>query len=487
MLNYLKKESCITRTENGAATYASTASNCLDLFATIGAIRREPEQEIISRFIKAYAEERDIAMKILFFGRDVRGGLGERRVFRVIVNWLADHEPEALQKNIAFIPEYGRFDDLLALMGTACEKDAMDVIKNQLKKDMEADTEVSLLAKWLPSINASSRETVRLGKRIARYLGMSDEQYRKILVQLRKKIQIIENNLREKDYSFDYGKQPSKALFKYRKAFVRNDGVRYAQFLEQVKAGTATIHTGTLMPYDVIAPCFDGWSARSKLSEAERRTMDVTWNSLENFGTNENALVVVDGSGSMYGGGQPMPMAVALSLGIYFAERNTGVFHNHFITFSARPQLVELKGRDIAEKVRYCAEYNEVANTNLQAVFEVIIKTAVKHAVPQEDMPKKIYIVSDMEFDSCINHADITNFAYAQKLFKKHGYQLPDIVFWNVASRNKQQPVAMNEMGVALVSGCTPRLFSMVAGGVTTPYAAMMEIIESERYAQISA
>ena len=118
--------------------------------------------------------------------------------------------------------------------------------------------------------------------------------------------------------------------------------------------------------------------------------MDVTWNSLENFGTNENALVVVDGSGSMYGGGQPMPMAVALSLGIYFAERNTGVFHNHFITFSARPQLVELKGRDIAEKVRYCAEYNEVANTNLQAVFEVIIKTAVKHAVPQEDMPKKI-------------------------------------------------------------------------------------------------
>ena len=148
---------------------------------------------------------------------------------------------------------------------------------------------------------------------------------------------------------------------------------------------------------------------------------------------------------------------------------------------------MELKGRDIAEKVRYCAEYNEVANTNLQAVFEVIIKTAVKHAVPQEDMPKKIYIVSDMEFDSCINHADITNFAYAQKLFKKHGYQLPDIVFWNVASRNKQQPVAMNEMGVALVSGCIPRLFSMVAGGVTTPYAAMMEIIESERYAQISA
>lgn len=487
MLNYLKKESCMTRTENGAATYESTASNCLDLFAAIGALRREPEQEIISRFIKAYAEERELAMKILFFGRDVRGGLGERRVFRVIVNWLADHEPESLRKNIALIPEYGRFDDLLVLMGTACEKEAVEVIKSQLKRDMEADEEVSLLAKWLPSVNASSKETVRLGKRIARYLGMTDEQYRKVLVQLRKKICIIENNLREKDYSFDYAKQPSKAMFKYRKAFARNDGARYQQFLEQVQNGAATMHTGTLMPYDVIAPCFDGWSARRKLSEAERRTMDVTWNSLENFGTDENALVVVDGSGSMYGGGQPMPMAVALSLGLYFAERNNGMFHNHFITFSARPQLIEIKGRDIAEKVRYCAEYSEVANTNLQAVFELIVKTAVKHSVPQKDMPKKIYIVSDMEFDSCIDQADVTNFAYAQKLFERYGYPMPDIVFWNVVSRNKQQPVTMNEMGVALVSGCSPRLFSMVAGGVASPYAAMMEIIELERYAQISA
>lgn len=487
MLNYLKEESNMTLTENGAATYQSTTSGCMDLFAAIGAIRRESEQEIIDRFIKAYAEDSDIAMKILFFGRDVRGGLGERRVFRIIVNWLADHEPESLRKNITLISEYGRFDDLLALMGTVCEKDAMQVIKNQLEKDMKAEAEVSLLAKWLPSVNASNKETVRMGKRIARYLDMSDAQYRKVLVELRKKIRIIENNLREKDYSFDYSKQPSKAMFKYRKAFARNDGERYQQFLEQVQNGTAVMHTGALMPYDVIAPCFESWYARCKLSESERRSMDVTWNSLENFGTDENALVVVDGSGSMYGGGQPMPIAVALSLGIYFAERNTGAFHNHFITFSARPQLVEIKGRDIAEKVRHCAKYCEAANTNLQAVFKLILKAAVKHSVPQEDMPKKIYIVSDMEFDSCIYNADVTNFTYAQKLFKGRGYQLPDIVFWNVASRNKQQPVTKNEMGVALVSGCTPRLFSMVAGGAASPYTVMMEIIESERYALISA
>lgn len=487
MLNYLKNESNMTLTENGAATYESTNSGCLDLFAAIGAVRRESEREIIGRFIKAFAEDSNAAMKILFFGRDVRGGLGERRVFRVIVNWLADHEPESLRKNIALIPEYGRFDDLTALMGTACENDAVMVIKDQLKKDMEAGAEVSLLAKWLPSVNASNKETVRMGRHIARRLGLSDAQYRKILVELRGKIHIIENNLREKDYSFDYSKQPSKAMFKYRKAFLRNDADRYQKFLEQVQNGSAEMHTGTLMPYDIIAPCFGTYSAKNALTEAERKAMDVTWNALENFGTDENALTVVDGSGSMYWGTQPSPIAVALSLGIYFAERNTGAFRNHFITFSERPRLIEIKGRDIAEKVRYCASYNEVANTNLQAVFELILKTAVRHSVSPEDMPKKLYIISDMEFDGCIRNADLTNFEYAKRLFASRGYKLPEIVFWNVASRNRQQLVTKNEQGVALVSGCTPRLFSMVAGGTASPYAVMEEIIGSERYAPISA
>lgn len=487
MLEYLKNETNRTFTENGAATYESTMSDCLDLFATIGAIRRESEQEIINRFARAFAENADIAMKILFFGRDVRGGLGERRVFRVIVNWLADYESEAVRKNIALIPEYGRYDDLIALLGTSCEKEALEFIRAQLKKDMAADTEVSLLAKWLPSVNASNRETVRQGKHIAEFLGMTEKQYRKTLTGLREKLQILENKLRERHYSFDYAKQPSKAMFQYRRAFARNDGERYRQFLEQVKNGAATMHTGTLLPYEVITPCFEGWSANRRLSESERRAMDVTWNALEDFGTDENAIVVVDGSGSMYGYRDPVPEAVALSLGIYFAERNRGAFHNHFITFSANPKLVEIKGRDIAERVRYCAGFNEVANTNLRGVFELLLKTAVKHRVPQEDMPKRLYIVSDMEFDSCMEHADVTNFAYARRIFENSGYQLPEVIFWNVASRNKQQPVTKNEQGVALVSGCTPRLFSMIAGGATSPYDVMMEMIDSGRYDAISA
>lgn len=487
MLEALNREANLTLTENGAVTCESTLSDCLDLFGTIGALRAASEDEIVTRFARAFAEDADTAMKILFFGRDVRGGLGERRVFRVLVNWLAAHEPAALRKNIALIPEYGRFDDLLALLGTACEPEAVALIRKQLWQDLAAGDNVSLLGKWLPSVNASSRETVRLARRLAHALGMSEAQYRRTVVALRQKIRILENALRCRDYSFDYAKQPSRALFKYRRAFARNDGERYEAFLTAVNQGEAVMHTGTLMPYDIIRPCFSGYEADAPLSDAERASMDTTWQALENFTDGENALVVVDGSGSMYGGGDPLPITVALSLGIYFAGRNTGAFRDRFITFSETPQLVTVKGRDIAEKVRYCASYNEVANTDLAKVFELILHTAVEHHMPQAELPSRLYIVSDMEFDWCMENADITNFAYAKSLFAASGYKLPEVVFWNVNSRNRQQPVTRNEQGVALVSGCTPRLFGMVAQGIASPYTVMMDVLGSERYAPVSA
>ena len=485
MLNYLKQEVNNTVTENGAQTHMTTGSDCLDLFATIGALRGATDDEIITRFVRAYTENRDIAMKLLFFARDIRGGLGERRVFKVILNWLANNEPATVRKNIVHIAEYGRFDDLLCLMGTACEKEMLDVLKMQFETDNEAlknGNEVSLLAKWLPSVNASNAETVLLAKKIARHFGMNDASYRKALVALRAHIRIIENNLREKDYSFDYSKQSSKAMYKYRKAFIRNDGDRYHSFLKKVSIGEAKLHAGTLMPYEIIAPFF-----RKKVGMEERKAIHTTWISQEDFGNTENALAVIDGSGSMYCGAAPIPAAVAFSLGIYFAERNSGAFQNHFITFSENPQLVEIKGEDILDKVRYCQSYDEVANTNIQKVFELILDTAVKNAVPQEELPQKLYIISDMEFDSCTDDASLSNFEYAKKIYAEAGYTLPEIVFWNVESRNRQQPVTMNEQGVALVSGCTPRLFKMVASGTMNPWAFMLEVVESERYAKIAA
>ena len=485
MLNYIKQEANKTVTENGAATHVTTESDCLDLFATVGALRRACDGEIVSRFVRAFAENRDVAMKLLFFARDIRGGLGERRVFRVILRWLADNEPASVRKNLSLVAEYGRYDDLLCLFGTACEGDALALIRERLRADLEemkTGGEVSLLAKWLPSVNASSAETV--AKRIARYLGMQDRDYRRALVALRAHIRILENHLRERDYSFDYAKQPSRAMYKYRKAFLRNDGKRYEKFLDSVLRGEAKLHAEALMPYEIIAPCFHSDKA---VTAKERKAMDVTWAALENFCGEENALAVVDGSGSMYGGTEPLPIAVALSLGLYFAERNRGAFRNHFITFSEKPRLVEIKGADLWEQVRYCTKYGEVANTNLQKVFELILSAAKKNSVPDEELPRRLYVISDMEFDECTEDASLTNFEYAKKLFAEAGYTLPEVVFWNVASRHRQQPVTKNEQGVALVSGCTPRLFSMAMSGELNPLAFMLEVIESERYAKIVA
>lgn len=488
MLEMIKNEANITYTENGAVTNASTGSECLDLFASIGALRSASDEEITGLFLRAYAEDANLAVKTLFFARDIRGGLGERRVFRVILRWLADNEPEAVRKNIAYIGEYGRYDDLLCLFGTACEMEMIAFIRSQMDIDRAAIKDkkpVSLMGKWLPSVNASSGETVHMAKKIARALGMTDAQYRKTLTELRAEIRILENNLREKNYTFDYEKQPSKALFKYRKAFQRNDAERYQAFLDKANADPAVMHTGTLAPYDIIAPIVAGENRKS-FSEEERMSMDVTWNALEDFTGDENALVVVDGSGSMYWGGTPLLAAVAQSLGIYFAEHNRGIFRNHFITFSSTPKLVEVKGRDIVEKVRYCMKFDDCSNTDLEKVFELILKTAVKNHLRQEDLPAKLYIISDMEFDCCSN-AGMTNFQSAKKKFAEYGYTLPQVVFWNVQSRNRQQPVTQNEQGVCLVSGCNAQIFSMLKTDTLNPYQFMLQVLTSECYAPIAA
>ena len=489
MLQYLKNEANMTYTENGAVTHATTNSECLDLFSTIGGMRNAEETELYKRFMRAYREDPDIAMKILFYARDIRGGLGERRIFRELLVWLAENHAQSVRKNIELIPEYGRYDDLVELLGTPCEKDAIELIRRQLDVDRKAleaeDTAVSLLGKWLPSVNASNAETVSRAKRIARALGMTDAQYRKMLTALRARIRIVENNLRERDYTFDYEKLPSKAAFRYRAAFYRNDGERYREFLDRVERGEAVLKTNSVMPYELIEPYL---AYNCKIPEKDRQALNATWASFADYTGSKNALAVVDTSGSMYWGCNPKPASVAFSLGLYFAEHSKGAFRNHFMMFSERPQLIELKGKTFCDKLEYATSFNEVANTDIEAVFELVLNTAVKYNVKQEELPEQLVIISDMEFDGCVENASLTNFENAKQRFAEHGYKLPQIVFWNVASRNQQVPVRMNEQGVMLVSGCTPRLFSMISGGADiTPYALMMEIIGSERYAAVSA
>ena len=259
MLNFLKIMANRTLTENKAATLQSTGSECLDLFASIGALRTRTPFEIENRFLRAYAENPDMAMKILFYARDIRGGLGEREVFRTVLRWLAECEPRSLLRNLPYIAEYGRWDDLLVLLDSPLRAETEAVLRRQFQADMEAlekGEPVSLLGKWLPSVNASCEETVKMAKRLARAFGLNDAGYRKALSALRAQIRIIENSLRERDYTFDYAKQPSKAMFKYRRAFLRNDGERYRAYMEKVKKGEAVLHAGTLMPYEIIRSAY---------------------------------------------------------------------------------------------------------------------------------------------------------------------------------------------------------------------------------------
>lgn len=494
MLEFINQEANITTTENGAVTYATTNSDCLDLFATIGAVRYRDEDEILLRFTRAYAEDADLAMKILFFARDIRGGLGERRVFRIILSWLAENEPNSVKQNLAYIAEYGRYDDYLVLMDTACEREMLDFLKAQFDSDLanlDKHGEVSLLAKWLPSVNTSSKDTVYLAKRVARAFGMNDASYRKALSALRAQIHIIENNLRTRDYTFDYEKQPAKAMFKYKKAFIHRDKKRYMAFLENVLNGKAKLHVDTLAPYELIRPYIKwdwDWehTKLEAMSDREKEALNVTWAALPDFCSDEDMIAIVDTSSSMYCDFQ-LPASVALSLGLYLAEHNKGRFRNRFIEFSNRPQLISLKGKTFVDKLQYALTFSEVADTNLEAVFHLILRAAVKNKLPQEELPGKLVIISDMEFNACVTNASATNFENARRQYEAYGYKLPEIVFWNVDSRSRQQPVTMNEQGVTLVSGVTPRLFSMVAGNKLTPYTFMMETLENERYAPIVA
>ena len=495
-LEKLKKEANLTKTENGAVTYRSTKSECLDFFAAAGALRYVSDSEVVKRFIGAWTEDPDMAMRILFFARDIRKGLGERRTFRLIVQYLAEVSPATVRKNLPYFAEFGRYDDLMVLIGTPVEKDVIELIRARLQADMESlarDGEVSLLAKWLPSVNTSSQETVRLARRIASALGMSEAKYRRTLVQLRKKIRIIENDLREKHYGFDYSAQPSLAMLKYRKAFYRNDGERYQAYLASVREGKVKMNTSCVMPHQIVEPLLGNGGLLGYrppvMTDSEAEALETTWAALPDYAGASDSLAVIDTSGSMYAtyGGTVRPAAVAIALGLYFAERNKGAFGNHFISFSRTPQLIEIRGKSLRERVAYVESMSEVANTNIAAVFDLLLQTALKNRLPQSALPKRLFIISDMEFDRCADSADQANFDWAKKNYEAVGYTLPQIVFWNVAARNKQVPVTMNEQGVILMSGFTPMLFSMVTEDNIDPYAFMLSVIDTERYREICA
>jgi len=470
-----------TFTENGSLCHKSTFNRCLDLFSQIGAWRNEPEHTILECFSKAFLEDPTMALQILFFARDIRNGLGERRVFRIIAQYLAKRECESLAKNIHYIPEYGRWDDLINLIDhDALAPQVTEIIKQQLDEDLaqcKDNKPVSLMAKWLPSNGASSKTAAVRAKNVARRLGLTNAEYRKTLSLLRKQEDILEHHITHGDFEFDYGKQPSKAMLMYRKYFIRKDGERYKSFLDLVRNGQATLHTGTLTPFDIIKPgVLKSLTENTKMDMDETAALDATWNALPSIDCAENAIAVVDVSGSMTCN-DSAPLRAAVSLGLYFAEHSSGGFHNKFITFSESPSLVEITGRNIVEKIHHILSSDWENSTNIEAVFDLILTAALRENMDQSELPDTIYIISDMEFDCCSENSQ-TVFEHAKEAFQQHGYRLPNLVFWNVAARHCHQPVTMNEQGVALVSGYSPNLFKMAMSNNLDPCHFMVKCLE---------
>jgi hypothetical protein len=475
----------MTLTENGALTNKSSLNNLLDWFAAGGALRDRDENSIVGLFQKAWGDDALKALKVLFYFRDVRGGQGERRTFRTCLKWLANSHQNAVKVNLENVPFYGRWDDLYALEGTPLEAAALDLIRRQLLTDEEAIREgqsVSLVAKWLKSENTSSKESVRLARKTREALGWSPRKYRKTLSALRSYIDVVEVKMCAKEFhGIDFQKVPSKALMNYKDAFKKHTKEAWEGYLAKVEKGEAKINAKALFPYELLR------SVWKEQDETAIKALDLQWKNQPDW-LAENphkGLVLADCSGSMTMNNM-LPLAVSVSLAIYFAERNTGPFQNCFMTFSNNCKLQRLVGSNLKEKAHNLDKEGWCGSTNLQSAFDAILSTAVKNRVKEEDMPSVLYIVSDMEFNQACGCNQSTNFEVAKQKYVKAGYKFPKVVFWNVNARNDQFPITEDENGVCMVSGCSPSILkSLLSGKDFNPMAILDETIGNERYNRI--
>ena len=484
-------------TENGAVGYRTTGKKLLDLNFGVASMRSVSEQTIINKFMDAYWENPVLAVKWLFYVRDVREGLGERRFFRTVFKQLAADKPEVIHTVFNFVPEYGRYDDLWCLLDTDLKKDVISVVREWLAEDkvnMENSKSISLLAKWLPSENTSSAATKKYATMIRKGLDMTSRNYRKMLSEMRKYIDVVERKMSAKQWNeIDYEAVPSRANLIYNNAFLRNDEERRRAYLGALEKGEAKINASTLFPHDIVHKYTSGggWYRSLKSLDA---TLEGLWKALPDTVKGcGNTIVVADGSGSMTcnvgGNTNVTALDVANALAIYFAERASGEFKDKYITFSERPQLVDFSNaKTLRDKIQIALQHNEVADTNIEATFDLILRTAVNNHMAQEDMPKNILIISDMEFNSATGYRyrpNETLFETIANKYAAHGYKLPRLVFWNVNSRTGTIPVKENDLGVALVSGFSVNIVNMVMSNKLDPFECLLDVLNTERYQPI--
>lgn len=460
------------RTENGAITHKSTLDPVLDFFYHASARRGKDNTKL---FADAYAENKIESLLVAFYTRDVRGGQGERNTFRQILNYLYANDRSMFHRIMHLVPEYGRWDDLLSFH---TDRKVVEFVRATLNTDYTSK-KPSLLAKWMPSENTSSKTTVALARAWITALETTPKHYRRRLTKIRATIKIVESQMSAGNWSgINYSHVPSKASMLYRKAFSKRDGVRYSAYLEAVKAGKTKINSATLYPYEIVEKFVNGNSDN---------TLEELWRALPDYVNGKNAMVICDTSGSMlsrYIPNTPTPISVAISLAIYFAERSKGPFKDTWINFNTTAKAYKLTGKTLYTRVQAMVNNNDWGgSTNLQSAFDLILKTAEQYNVPAEDMPEMLFVVSDMQFNPS---GMLTNFDAMKRKYEFAGYTIPTIVFWNVASRVNEAPVTRDTTGAYLVSGCSPSIFKAALNtAALTPRDMMLDVLNNDRYAAV--
>ena len=486
--NAIKANTNAKYTENGARAYSTTGKALLDLFAQIGALRPRTEDEIANKYAAAFAADPLLATKMLFYAGNVRGGLGERRTFRICLKWLATNHADIVVKNAALIPHFNRWDSMFVLVGTPAEKEMWKVIADQLNSDMAAVAAskgrkaqpISLLAKWMPTETASSAETRKLAKRCMTNLGLTPRAYRKVLSALRKHLKVVETSMSAQEWeAIQYAQVPSYAMKNYRAAFAKHDPEGFAAYKASLVKGETKVNASTLYPYDLVAQYTKGHGYWSRSIHADT-IVEAQWKALPNYVQGENnILVMADVSGSMSG----RPMDTSVGLATYFAQHNKGDYHNLYMTFTDKPHFIELReGATLAECVSKVMATDVGYNTNLEAAFNYILQHAISNRVSDEELPKALVVVSDMEIDRYMRQNKMDFVDAMRAKFVRHGYTLPKLILWNVEARN--DTFLTKQEDVLCVSGQSASTFRELCGNLDgkTAWDLMMETLGNKMY-----
>lgn len=449
-------------TANGAVTHSTSLNSCVDLFFLAGASRNMQPKDIVTAFERAFAQDSLVAVKILFWARDARGGAGERRFFQIVMNHIGTNYPEVFDQLMVLVPEFGYWKDVFVI-----EK-PNDNNLNWLKTTLEESENAGLLAKWFPR---KGPWFVAMHK----YMKVTPKEFRQYLV---KKTTVVETLMCRREWGgINYAHVPSIAMNRYRTAFFKHDEARMKAYIDAVHSGEAKINASVLFPHQLYQAVKSGQNASA---------IEAQWNNLPNYmeGSTERILPMCDVSGSMKGNGG-LPMDVSVALGIYISERNEGIFKDAFLTFSSNPEMQYLKG-SLTQRMRQLSSAAWGMSTNLQASFDLILNSAIRENIPSEEMPTKLLIISDMEFNTATRDNRSTNLDVIRAKYNQSGYVMPEIIFWNVNGRLGNSPAQVQDQGVGLVSGFSPSILkSILKGKVYGPEQLMLDTVMTDRYARV--